>query len=101
MVGCFLKRGQHEDALLHLSQAKSGDAQNLPLRDARNQLSLLLNSHKPEHPTFSRPHLVGHEIGQEHDVTSVDAHPVVDHGVLNLIDDCGPSSLNSQSLLNL
>lgn len=38
VVGRFLKRGQHEDALLHLSQAKSGDAQNLPLRDARNRL---------------------------------------------------------------
>lgn len=38
MVGCFLKRGQHEDALLHLRQAEPGDAQNLPLRDARNQL---------------------------------------------------------------
>lgn len=38
MVGRFFKRGQHEDALLHLGQAKSGDAQNLPLKDARKQL---------------------------------------------------------------
>lgn len=101
MVGCFLKRGQHEDALLHLSQAKSGDAQNLPLREASNQPSLLLNVHKPEQPPFSGSHLVGHEVGQKHDVAPVDAHPVVDHRVLNLIDDCGPSGLDSQSLLNL
>lgn len=38
MIGCFLKRSQHEDALLHLSQAEPGDAQNLSLRNARNQL---------------------------------------------------------------
>lgn len=38
MVGCFLKRSQHKDALLHLRQAEPGDAQNLPLRDVKNQL---------------------------------------------------------------
>lgn len=47
------------------------------------------------------PHLVGHEVGQEHDVTPVDAHAVVDHGVLDLVDDGGPSGLDSQSLLHL
>lgn len=34
-------------------------------------------------------------------MTPVDAHPVVDHRVLDLVDDGGPSGLNSQSLLNL
>lgn len=38
MVGCFLKRSQHEDALLHLRQAEPGDAQNLALKDGREQL---------------------------------------------------------------
>lgn len=50
---------------------------------------------------FYWSHLVGHEICQKHDVTPVDAHSVVHHGVLNLVDDGGSSSLNTQSLLNL
>lgn len=31
MVSCFLKGGQHEDALLHFGQTEPGDSQNLPL----------------------------------------------------------------------
>lgn len=54
-----------------------------------------------DRPNFHRSHLVGHEICQKHDVTPVDTHPVVHHGVLNLIDDCGTGGLNSQSLLHL
>lgn len=46
-------------------------------------------------------HLVGHEVGQEHDVAAVDAHPVVHHGVLDLVDDGGASSLDAQRLLHL
>lgn len=34
-------------------------------------------------------------------MTPVDTHPMVDHRVLDLVDDGGPSSLDSQSLLNL
>lgn len=34
-------------------------------------------------------------------MTSVNAHSMVHHGVLNLIDDGGSSSLNTQGLLNL
>lgn len=34
-------------------------------------------------------------------MTPVDAHPMVDHRVLDLVDDGGPSGLNPQSLLNL
>lgn len=34
-------------------------------------------------------------------MTPVDTHPVVHHGVLNLVDDCGAGGLNSQSLLHL
>lgn len=45
--------------------------------------------------------LIGHEVCQEHDVSPVDAHAVVHHGVLDLIDDGGPSSLDTKRLLNL
>lgn len=41
MVCCFLKGGQHQDALLHFGQAEPGDPQNLPLcghKTARNQV---------------------------------------------------------------
>lgn len=34
-------------------------------------------------------------------MTSVDTHSMVHHGVLNLIDDCGPGRFDAQSLLNL
>lgn len=46
-------------------------------------------------------HLVGHEIGEEHDVAPVDTHPVVDHGVLDLVDDRRPGRLDAQRLLHL
>lgn len=35
-------------------------------------------------------HLIGHEIRQQHDVSAVDAHTVVYHGVLDLVNDGGP-----------
>ena len=34
-------------------------------------------------------------------MSPVDAHAVVHHGVLDLIDDGGPSSLDTNRLLNL
>lgn len=46
-------------------------------------------------------HLVGHQVGQQHDVAAVDAHAVVHHGVLDLVDDGGASSLDAQRLLHL
>lgn len=46
-------------------------------------------------------HLVRHEVGQEHDVAAVDAHSVVHHGVLYLVDDGGASGLDAQRLLHL
>lgn len=46
-------------------------------------------------------HLVRHEVGQEHDVAAVDAHSVVHHGVLDLVDDGGASGLDAQRLLHL
>lgn len=49
---------------------------------------------------FSK-YLVGHEICQKHDVTAINAHAVVHHGVLNLINDGGSCSLNTQSPFNL
>lgn len=53
------------------------------------------------HLHFHRSDLVGHEICQKHDVTTVDTHSMVHHSVLNLIDDGGSSGLNTQSPLNL
>lgn len=50
-------------------------------------------------PPFS--HLVGHQVGEQHHVPPVNAHAVVDHRVLDLIDDGCPGSLNAQSLLHL
>lgn len=72
-----------------------------PFRDGRHQLLTWPAFVKHERPNLRRSHLVGHEICQEHDVTPVDTHPVVHHGVLNLVDDCGPGGLNSQSPLHL
>lgn len=46
-------------------------------------------------------HLVGHEVGQQHHVAPVDAHSVVHHGVLDLVDDGGASRLDAQRLLHL
>lgn len=72
-----------------------------PLEMREKSVVITADVHKSEKPNFYRSHLVGHEICQEHDMTSVDTHPVVHHSVLNLIDDCGPGGLNSQSPLNL
>lgn len=55
----------------------------------------------PENPEPPFSHLVGHEVGEQHHVPPVDAHAVVDHRVLDLVDDGCPGSLNAQSLLHL
>ena len=59
-------RGQHEHTLLHLSQAESGDT---------------------EHLAF-----VGHEVGEQHDVTHVYTHTVRYHCVRDLIHYCRSKS---------
>lgn len=46
-------------------------------------------------------HLVGHEVRQQHDVASVDAHAVIHHGVLDLVNDGRPRSFDTQRFLHL
>lgn len=46
-------------------------------------------------------HLVGHQVREQHHVPPVDAHAMVDHCVLDLVDDSCPGSLNAQSFFHL
>lgn len=56
----------------------------------------------PGSPTASPPtDLVGHQVTEQHHVPPVDAHAVVDHRVLDFIDDGCPGSLNAQGFLHL
>ena len=67
-------------------------------------LDLYKSTTGPSHPNMwwgVGVHLVGHEVGQQHDVAPVDAHAVVRHGVLDLVDDGGAGRLDAQGLLHL
>lgn len=46
-------------------------------------------------------HLVGHQVGQQHHVPPVNAHAMVDHRVLDFVDDSRPGSFYAQSFLHL
>lgn len=45
--------------------------------------------------------LVGHQVRQQHHVPPVNAHAVVDHCVLDFVDDSCPGSFDAQSFLHL
>lgn len=48
-----------------------------------------------------KTNLVCHQVRQQHHMSPINAHTVVYHCVLDLIDNGGPSSLNAQGFLNL
>ena len=75
VVGSLLEAGQHQDGLLHLGETMPGDAEDLPP--------------------------AGHQVGQQHDVPDVDAHPVGLHGVLHLVHDSRPGGLDAQRARHL
>lgn len=53
--------------------------------------------------TWNQPlsYLVGHQVREQHHVPPVDAHAMVDHRVLDLVDDSCSGSLNAQGFLHL
>ena len=46
-------------------------------------------------------HLVGHKVREQHHMPPVNAHAVVDHRVLDFVDDGRPGSFDAQSFLHL
>lgn len=63
----------------------------------------VLFSHSDHHSKYScaPTHLVGHEVREQHHMPPVDAHAVIDHRVLDFVDDRCPGSFNAQSFLHL
>ena len=75
MIGCHFEGSQHQDRLLHLLDAESGDAQDLTLK--------------------------GHLISQKLNVTVVYLDAILSNSELDLFDDAASGSFDAEDLRRL